>query len=69
VDHGQAQGTGGGEHPSGRRDRRPQGRHVVAERLTEATRLNEVALEVDADQRGTGRLELVGRRVGGDGDH
>jgi hypothetical protein len=41
-----------------------QQRHVVAQRLAEAARLDEIALHVDDDQRGVVRIELVdeGRR-------
>ena len=46
------------EHPRGRRDGAPQQRHVVAERLAEATRVDEVALHVDHDQRGRRGVEL-----------
>ena len=52
------------EHALGRRDGAPQQRHVVAERLAEATRIDEVALHVDDDQRRRVRLEceLIGLR-------
>jgi hypothetical protein len=39
------------EHAPARRDHRLQRRDVVAERLAEAARLDEVALHVDDDER------------------
>ena len=51
VDHQQAETTRGVEHRAARRDGRSQQRHVVAEGLAEAARLQEVALHVDDDQR------------------
>src|SRR5262249_25814842 len=46
------------EHALARRDHRLQRRDVVAQRFAEAARLDEVALHVDDDERGAGRLEL-----------
>ncbi len=48
------------EHAPGGRDGRAQQRDVVAERVAEAARLEEVALHVDDDQRGGGRVEFEG---------
>ena len=44
-------------------------RQIVAERLAEAALLQKVALHVDDDQRGMGRIELERERLGGDFDH
>src|SRR5271170_5339367 len=37
-------------------------RQIVAERLAEAARLDEVALHVDDDERGMGGIERIGKR-------
>ena len=45
---------------------RAEQRHVVAERLAEAARLEEVALHVDDDQRGAREVERDRLRLGVD---
>ena len=52
------------EHAPARRDHRLQRRDVVAERLAEAARLDEVALHVDDDERRRFRVELELIRFG-----
>ena len=58
VDDEQSGLTRGQEHPLGRWDRRAQQRDVVTERLAESARVDEVALHVDDQQRGRGRIEV-----------
>ena len=53
----------GVEHASGRLDGRAQQRHVVAQRLAEAAGLDEIALEVDAQQRELDRLDAEEARA------
>ena len=48
---------------------RAQQRDVVAERGAEAARLEKVALHVDDDQRGGGRVEFEGIRLSVDLRH
>ena len=48
----------GGEQGLDRRDRPPEEGYVVAERLAEAARIDEVALHVDDHQRAGARVEL-----------
>ena len=57
VDHQQARGAGGIEHRTDRRDRGAEPRHVIAERLAEAARLQEIALHVDDDERGAAEID------------
>jgi hypothetical protein len=57
MDHQQPGGARRFEHGPAWRDRTAEQRHVVAERLPEAARLEEIALHVDDDQRGAGQIE------------
>src|SRR4029077_1219563 len=57
VDDEQARGTRRFQHRLAGRDRRAEQRHVIAERFAESARLEEVALHVDEDQRGTRKVE------------
>jgi len=50
MENGKAGGAPGREQAAVRLDRPPQLRHVVAEHLAEAARLEEVALHVDDEQ-------------------
>jgi len=62
-------GTGGVEHAPARPDHVLQRRDVVAERLAEPTRLDEVALHVDDDQRRRAWIELELVRFSGHRGH
>ena len=56
------------EEPAARRDRAREKPHVVAERLAESPRLEEVALHVDHHQRGPREFDLeCGRALWEDG--
>ena len=60
-------GARGVEQRRAGRDRRGEQRHVVAERLAEAARLEEVALHVDDDERGARQIERHRFGLGLDG--
>ncbi len=66
VDHEQPLVAGPVEQRTARADGALQQRYVVAERLTEAARFEEVALHVDDDQRGAIEVELDGLGFGFD---
>ena len=67
VDHGQPGAAEHVEHATGRRDRAPERRDVVAEHLAESAALDEIPLHVDDEQRGLRGVEreLVGLGVDG----
>src|ERR1051326_450024 len=54
------------EHLAARFDRSGEARHVVAERLAEPARLEEIALHVDDDQRGAVEVDRDRLRLGVD---
>jgi hypothetical protein len=56
------------QHSPDRLYRSGEQRHVVAERSTEAARLQEVALHVDDDERGSRHVDLDGIWLGFDPD-
>jgi hypothetical protein len=57
MDHQHVDGARRREHRLAGRDRAREQRDIVAERLAEAARLEEIALHVDDDQRGAGQIE------------
>ena len=65
VDDEHPGGAGGGDGGGAGRDGALQQRDVVAERLAEAAGLEKVALHVDDDERGRGRVKADGGRLGG----
>ena len=69
VDHGEAHRPGGLQHLLERGDDGLQVADVVAERLAEAARLDEVALHVDDHQRGGGGVERERVRLCRNGVH
>jgi hypothetical protein len=64
-----AGGTACAQHAAGRIDGGAQQRYIIAERGTETTRLEKVALHVDDDQRRGGGVEFEGIRLSVDLRH
>ena len=69
VDDEHSGGSGGLEDAPRRLNGTSQQRDVVAERLAESTRIDEVALHVDDQQRGGPRVEIKLVRLSGNARH
>jgi hypothetical protein len=67
VDHQKPASPSGIEHNPARFDRNSKTGYIIAERFAEATRLEEIALHVDDDKRGSVEVEPQGARFGLDG--